>query len=95
LGLFINPDSNGPSALILTHAGQSIYNRTASINGTFDITYFYLIGPLMLELQGDFQTTLKNIHNAGVIHSNICSPNLLIDGFGGVTVTREWLTLSA
>ena len=31
LGLFINPESDGPSALILTHTGQSIYNRTASI----------------------------------------------------------------
>ena len=31
LGLFINPESDGPSALVLTHAGKSISNRTASI----------------------------------------------------------------
>jgi hypothetical protein len=31
LGLFINPEDNGPSALILTHAGESISNRTANI----------------------------------------------------------------
>ena len=31
LGLFINPEDDGPSALILTHAGESLYNRTASI----------------------------------------------------------------
>ena len=89
LGLFINPECDGPSALILTHTGQSIHNRTESIEyfqWYVFITYFYLIGPLMLELRAEFQTTLKNIHAAGVIHGNIRSPNLLIDEFGDTTI---------
>jgi hypothetical protein len=30
LGLFVDPD-NGPSALVLTHGGQSIFHRTSEI----------------------------------------------------------------
>jgi serine/threonine protein kinase len=66
LGLFVDPE-DGPSALVLTHGGQSIFHRSA------DIEYFQ---------REAFQTTLKAIHAAGVLHGDIRSPNLLIDEFG-------------
>jgi len=66
LGLFVDPE-DGPSALVLTHGGESIFNRSQ------EIEYFQ---------REAFQTTLKAIHAAGVLHRDIRSPNLLIDEFG-------------
>lgn len=87
LGLYVDPD-DGPSALVLIHAGQSVYHRTS------DIEYFQryvrklvrFLSVSNLALREAFQATLKAIHAAGVLHGDIRSPNLVIDEFGEASI---------
>ncbi|RDB15981.1 hypothetical protein Hypma_003536 [Hypsizygus marmoreus] len=75
LGLFEDIEG-GPLALIMSHGGISLDDRGEQPNTVEE----------RMSERAAFLHAVKSIHNTGIQHNDLRTPNLLVNGSGGVTV---------
>jgi len=73
LGVFHEDEEDGPSCLVLYHAGISLADRKQA---------------LLPSQRASFLTCLHSIHEAGVLHGNLSLENLLVRNSGDVTIAN-------